>query len=358
MRVPTHLFGAIGLLGVCLVLVSSPLLANSADKDSPEVLRNIPLTRGWKDDSGAAARPKWQPLSAEQPEAGVRLEFPVIKNEEWFNLYLPFRPGAWPQGGTRALFQARADKPAKFVVRLNEMPGAGEGNLDRNAEFEAHGIAFDATAEWHDIVVDLQNARKLWGNSGGNGKLDLEKITGIGFEPADAARPAKLEVRNLRLVQGGKREGPALPPKGGLKVTARVEGYTQATQFNPQKYPFKYTGASTLDADQLKALGQAGDVPAAVSRALLECLLWPQAGDKLEKVALKSDGKKLSGEVEVSHRYGKQGTHVLKLRLEGTLDGGRLTLKAVEPGVSGTWDYGGGTIKLGGKVDIQFEAAP
>ena len=72
---------------------------------------------------------------------------------------------------------------------------------------------------------------------------------------------------------------------------------------------------------------------------------------------LKSDGKKLTGEAEVLHKYGKQGTHTLKLRLEGTIDGGRLTLKVVEANVSGTWNGGGFPVQLQGKVDITIESA-
>ena len=37
---------------------------------------------------------------------------------------------------------------------------------------------------------------------------------------------------------------------------------------------------------------------------------------------------------------------------------GALALKAVQPTVTGTWDYGGGTIKLQGSVAITFEIEP
>jgi hypothetical protein len=147
------------------------------------------------------------------------------------------------------------------------------------------------------------------------------------------------------------------PPKGSLTVTADVDGYTQATMFNPTKYPFKYTGSSVLAPEQVKELAKAGDVPAASAKALLGCLLWPKMGDTLEKAALKSDGKKLTGEVEVLHKYGTQGTHRLTLRLEGTIEDGRLMLRALAPVVSGTWDFGGGGgIKLRGEVKITITA--
>jgi Putative auto-transporter adhesin, head GIN domain len=70
---------------------------------------------------------------------------------------------------------------------------------------------------------------------------------------------------------------------------------------------------------------------------------------KQGKVAIKGPG-------EVQHKYGKQGTHTLKFRLEGTVENGVVTLQTVEPSVSGTWDYGGGTIELGGKCKITFKS--
>jgi hypothetical protein len=97
-----------------------------------------------------------------------------------------------------------------------------------------------------------------------------------------------------------------------------------------------------------------GDVPADLAQNLLGSVLWPGKGDKLSKIKLKSDGKRISGDVEVTHNYGKQGVHRLKFKLEGTVDDNKVTLRAVEPVVVGSWDWGGGTIKLVGKVDIQF----
>ncbi len=149
------------------------------------------------------------------------------------------------------------------------------------------------------------------------------------------------------------KEQPLL--KGALVLTAEVDGYTQGTTFNLQKYPFKYTGVSALDADQLKSLSKAGDIPPATAKALLSCLLWPKEGDTLQKAALKCDGKKITGDVEVLHKYGKQGTHVLALKLEGTIDDGRLTLKAVSTTVTGAWDSGF-PIKLKGDVKVTITA--
>lgn len=145
---------------------------------------------------------------------------------------------------------------------------------------------------------------------------------------------------------------------GGLKITAKVDGYTQGTQFNKKKYPFKYTGKSQLKADQLKALANKGDVPNAVAKSLLTAALWPGKGDKLDTVKLKSDGKKITGDVKLTHKYGKFGVHTLTFKVEGTVEDAKLTLKAVKPVVSGKWNWGGGSIKLTGKVDIKFEAAP
>jgi hypothetical protein len=164
-----------------------------------------------------------------------------------------------------------------------------------------------------------------------------------------------LVVSCLILIQPAPSGG--ADPSGStvLQVTARVDGYTQGTMFNLQKYPFKYAGSSGLDAVQVKALAKAGDVPADVARTLLGCLLWPGQQDVLEKAVLQSDGNKLKGEAQVLHRYGKQGTHVLKFPLEGTVDANGLTLQALQPTVSGVWDWGGGTITLKGEVKVQFE---
>ncbi len=148
---------------------------------------------------------------------------------------------------------------------------------------------------------------------------------------------------------------PKQPPQAALTVTATVEGYTQGTMFNMQKYPFKYKGSSALAAEQVKALGKKGDVPADVAKALLSCLLWPKQDERLEKAALKSDGKRLTGEAVVLHKYGKQGKHTLRLRVEGSLEDGRLSLRALEPQVTGMWDYGGGSITLKGEATIKID---
>ncbi len=150
------------------------------------------------------------------------------------------------------------------------------------------------------------------------------------------------------------KEAPAL--KGAIVFSAAVDGYTQATMFNTQKYPFKYTAASALDGEQLKSLSKAGDVPAATVKAMFACLLSPKENDSLKTASLKSDGKKLVGDVEVQRKIGKQGTHVLKLKLDGAVDAGQVTLRVVSAAVSGTWDYGGGVIKLIGDVKVTITA--
>ncbi|HZT81460.1 MAG TPA: sigma-70 family RNA polymerase sigma factor, partial [Gemmataceae bacterium] len=73
--------------------------------------------------------------------------------------------------------------------------------------------------------------------------------------------------------EGPGAKGGAPAPKGAVVLTAVVEGYTQGTMFNTQKYPFKYTGTSVLRADQLRGLARAGDVPRDIAEALCSCLL-------------------------------------------------------------------------------------
>jgi hypothetical protein len=205
--------GIVSLVGMIAVL--SVVIARPADPEKmqpDEVLRDIHLTKGWNDATSASGKPTWKALAQEHDQgAGVRFDFPAIKKAEWFNISLPVREGSWPQGGSRAIFRARADKAARMLFRLNEMPGATEGKRDRHNEFEAHVVTFDVTAGWSEIEVDLRDTRKLWGHDGGNGKLDFEKITGIGFEPADPSRAVRLEVRMLRIVPAGVRAG-ASPP--------------------------------------------------------------------------------------------------------------------------------------------------
>jgi hypothetical protein len=148
----------------------------------------------------------------------------------------------------------------------------------------------------------------------------------------------------------------AQPGSGGFNLKAKVDGHTQAEQFNPQKYPFQYENTSTIDEDQAKALLKPGKIDDGVAQTLLGCLLWPNMNDSFKKIALKSDGKKLTGEVEILHKIGKQGTHLLKLPIEGTVTEKGLTLQVVEPTVTGAWDYGGGVIKLIGKVQVSIKA--
>lgn len=175
--------------------------------------------------------------------------------------------------------------------------------------------------------------------------------------PAEAAPRAQRAGYNPYTGCGSSSFIRAFPqPAAALKLTATVDGYTQPTQFNQQKYPFKYKGSSQLQAGQVAALEKAGDVPANVTQALLGCLLWPKEGDTLEKAALKSDGKKFTGEAEVLHKYGKQGTHTLKLKLEGAVEDGRVSLKVTDASVSGTWDSGF-SVKLQGKVEVKIDVA-
>jgi hypothetical protein len=164
----------------------------------------------------------------------------------------------------------------------------------------------------------------------------------------------------LVLVVAGASTLPAQAPAKaeGVTVTAKVAGYTQATMFNQQKYPFKYTGTSNLTTEQVEGLARAGAVPDKLARALLKCLLWAKAEDALDKVTLKSGGKKLSGTAEVVRKYGKEGTHRLKFKLAGEVADGRLTLRAVEATVSGTWDWGGGSVALRGEVTATFVIEP
>lgn len=176
----------------------------------------------------------------------------------------------------------------------------------------------------------------------------------LGIPARLRARDADAEPRNVEPAKKEPAEEEPVKP-GSIKITAKVDGYTQGTQFNTQKYPFKYTSASRIDPDQLQALAKPGDVPDAIAKVLLGSVLWPGMGDILTKAKLKSDGKKINGEVEVAHKYGKQGTHMLKFKLEATLENGKLALRAVEPIIVGTWDWGGGMIKLVGKVDITFD---
>lgn len=173
---------------------------------------------------------------------------------------------------------------------------------------------------------------------------------------ADTQRPlGKLPAKKVPAKEPINDE-PAKP--GSVKITAKVDGHTQGTEFNNKKYPFKYTGSARLDKEQLDSLAKPGDIDAATAKALAAAVLWPGMNDKVEKVKLKSDGKQLTGDAEVSHKYGKQGTHTLKFKLEGTIDAGKLTLRAVDPVVTGAWDWGGGSIKLTGKVVIVFEVGP
>lgn len=257
----------------------------------PEVLFHIPIDKGWKDDTSASARPTWKRLPQEQDqEAGVDQGKLTLRAVE------PTISGTedWGGGGAR--------QEGKVEVRFEVQSPGGSAS--------------------HEYAAERQPVRPK-------------------EPPVKDPHPKDVE-----------KEQPAQKP--ALKATATVDGYTQATAFNQQKYPFKYTGTSTLDAEQVKALGKAGEIPADVTKALLGCLLWPKEGDSLQKAALKSDGKKLTGEAEVLHRYGKQGTHTIQLRLEGSVEDGKVSLKVVAPSVAGTWDYGGGSIKLKGDAAIRI----
>jgi hypothetical protein len=629
------------LLSFCATLLSLSLVYSHADeppgKVQDKVLLTVDVTKGWQDGTGASAKPTWKVLPAEEGRAAaMSLDFPAIKSGEWFNLYLPIREGSWPTRGQKLAFRVRAEQAAKALVRLNEMPGAAEGKHDRHNEFEGHAATFEAGPQWREVQVGLQEFRVLWRHAGSNGRLDLENITSIGFEPADPLKPLRLEIAALRILDGeppatgfgsnaaaryriafnsdrdgnyeiycmdmdgrnldrltnhpgfdlwpapspdgeriawmtnrdgnyqifvmnanganpvnltrtpksteghptwspdgktiaftsdrdgamelylmdadgsnqrrlthakgtdglpsfspdskqivfdSKRDGyhqlyrinvdgtgltrltqrkgldtmpawspdgktialvsdrdgdqgiflmnpdgsnvrrlsglrafegwpgwspdgrflcyhadihghfticvvevasgrveqltrgrgsnrnprflrlaedtyspPAVPP-GGVRIAAAVSGYLTSGPGgpNPQKYPFSYRAYGVLDKDQWQALAKPGEVPPAIAKNLGQALLWPGVGDELKSIKLHVKGNQLVGEAAVLHRYGKQGTHTIVTKLEGVLENGQLTLKALKPAIDGTWDWGGGIAKQQGEVAIQLE---
>jgi hypothetical protein len=273
------------------------------------------------------------------------------------------KAGAVPEAAARALGQSLLWPGAGDTLEAIKL--AGDGKKLAGEAKVLHRYGKQGT---HVITLKIEGAFDM-------GRLTLRAVDaaitgtwdwGGGIAKQEGAVTVRFEMQGAAVPSGGTPEKgtPGKPPtkdappakEAALKATATVDGHTQAVAFNPQKYPFKYAGSSALDAEQVKALGKAGPVPDAVARALLGCLLWPGEGDTLEKASLKGDGKKLTGEAEVLHRYGKQGTHVIKVKLEGGVAGGKVTLKATDASVTGTWNAGFATKLKGGvtiKIDIQ-----
>jgi hypothetical protein len=164
----------------------------------------FPLDQNWVDESNAAGRPSWKKLPhKDKEEPGAELTFPALKAGESFNLHRVVREGGWPKNSHWAWFQVRADRPATILLRFNERPA---GN-DRKTEFEAHFLSLEVGTEWRSFDLDIRLCKLLFTNKGANGKLDLERITGVGFEPTATDRPLRLEVRGL-WVLGRKEEPP------------------------------------------------------------------------------------------------------------------------------------------------------
>ncbi len=196
-----------GSLVVCLLVLLSVPLTSLADQplkpNSTKKLLALDVSKGWQDGTKASAQPTWKALPKEPGrDAGVRIEFPAIKADGYFNFFLSFPAGTWPVHGRKLVFRARAEPAGKVLIRLNEMPGAAEGKHDRHNEFEGHAASFEAATEWRDIEIGLDSFRVLWRHAASNGRLDLENVTGIGFEPADPSRPLRLELVGLRIVEG------------------------------------------------------------------------------------------------------------------------------------------------------------
>jgi hypothetical protein len=295
----------------------------------------------------------------------------ILDREQWAALA---RPGEVPAAIARNLGQALlwpgvGDELKSITLKVEGSKLTGEAQvLHKYGKQGTHTIVAKLEGAFEKGKLALRAVKPeisgTWDWGGGIARQQGEVTIALEVQ-GSAADHGPAVKENPAPATDQPKDAPKETPKApvespakmgdGLKITAKIEGYTQATMFNPQKYPFKYTGTGQLDAEQLKALAKEGDVPEAAAKALAACLLWPKMDDKLEKAAFKNDGKKLIGDVEVLHRYGKQGTHTLKLRLEGTIENNRLKMKITESKVTGTWDYGGGTIQLQGKVDITIE---
>ena len=134
-------------------------------------------------------------------------------------------------------------------------------------------------------------------------------------------------------------------------------------------YPFSYEGRAVLSSDELKSLAVEGKVSEELSKKLARAFAQPEPPKKGEKPAddpktideigdakfeVTKDG--VAGSFKLVRKEGP-GTRTIAAEVKGTLDGdGRLSLKVEKAKATGTWDWGGGTADLSGKVE-KFEGA-
>lgn len=134
-------------------------------------------------------------------------------------------------------------------------------------------------------------------------------------------------------------------------------------------YPFSYAGRATLTADELKSLGAEGKVAEALAKKLARAFAQPEPPkekDKPEddpkttdeisdaKFEVTKDG--IAGSFKLVRKEGP-GTRTIAAEVRGKLDdAAKLSLKLEKAKTTGTWDWGGGTADLTGKLE-KMEAA-
>jgi hypothetical protein len=137
-------------------------------------------------------------------------------------------------------------------------------------------------------------------------------------------------------------------------------------------YPFAYEGWTTLTAAEIDALRKDGKVAADLAKRLARAFAEPspakdknkdgdpraadpQTIDEVQEAAFTVKEGAITGSFTILRKEGP-GTRKLVGEVKGELGAEKLTLKLASAKASGTWDWGGGTADLGGKVET-VEAA-
>ncbi len=147
---------------------------------------------------------------------------------------------------------------------------------------------------------------------------------------------------------------PAPGEGGGSTVVlhSTIAGYTgSGAGPNPQRYPFEYTGQTTLSRSDLDALGREGAVPDRVA-AKLAAAFVERADDAVDARCTVREGR-LTGAFTITQTTGNgRGKRMLTLQVSGSAAGGVLQLTVESAGVQGTWNWGGGVAALNGKATV------
>ncbi|HLG42089.1 MAG TPA: carbohydrate binding domain-containing protein [Planctomycetota bacterium] len=147
----------------------------------------------WANMSNVAMPPKIEARSEPGARGGVAQVTFAANDKGWTNLH---RPVEWPAEADAVALDVRSAATARFKIKLNEM----KRGLNHNA-YEGFAAIVEAGPAWKRVTLPLSGFLYSWGHADGNHQVDRDRISGLGFEQEDLARPVDFWVDRIALVR-------------------------------------------------------------------------------------------------------------------------------------------------------------